>query len=409
MRNRIRLITDLSKGIIGAPDSELLWEEIIAQIPDEVLLKKDVRILNVACGHGTEARILVNRMIKLGRSKEDINNAIALLDKYNVFTNEVRKRYGFKNVITADFFAWVSDATNMKNFDIIIGNPPFQAPKNGDYSYWARFIQKAVSITNKDGYIAMIVPQGWLSPTSDIREGRLSILRDYFHKLDLRMVCLDSDRFADFKVGSSFSYFVLRNTVNQNGVARVVLSKTQTLSLDIRNLTFLPKGRINPFELQIRQRLQTSSKFNWIRQPVRGEDSIYSKNKNKYAVVNGNSRISEYWYSEEKPNNYDIPKVIVPYNGEFFKFIIDDGNLGYGNSSILKLNKNQINGARDYFSSKFVRWFLPSNGTEKYTQYNEPAYLNALPYIDLTKRWNDTTIYQFFGLSKNEIKYIESI
>jgi hypothetical protein len=65
-KNFCRYLTDFSKGILGQPDSVDLWTEIINHIPDEILLKPDVKILSVACGHGTEAVLIANRMLALG-------------------------------------------------------------------------------------------------------------------------------------------------------------------------------------------------------------------------------------------------------------------------------------------------------------------------------------------------------
>ena len=49
----MKFITDLSKGVMGRADSSEMWEKIITNIPDEVLLKPGVRILIVACVNKT--------------------------------------------------------------------------------------------------------------------------------------------------------------------------------------------------------------------------------------------------------------------------------------------------------------------------------------------------------------------
>jgi hypothetical protein len=291
---------------------------------------------------------------------------------------------------------------------VVVGNPPFQASKSGDYSLWARFIQKAIQVLKKDGYMAFIVPQGWLSPTGDIREGRKSILRDYFHKLDVKIICLDPTKFENFKVGSTFSYFVIKNSAPSPEKLTKFYLKDSQLDISVCDITFLPKQRINDFELAIRKKLKTEKQFPWVRQPVRNEGEIFSLRKKKYPIINGNSRITDLWFSSHKPKNFDRPKVIVPYNGEKFRFVVDSGCVGYGNTSVLFLTSDQIIGAKSYFSSKLVKWFLPLDGSEKYTQYNEPAYLRMLPFVDLSIEWTDQKIYEHFNLTKKEIQYIEN-
>lgn len=79
--------------------------------------------------------LLIKRMQSLGITNSSIQNAIWVLDKYSVFTNQAKK-YGFKNIITDDFLLW--DSKDMK-FDLVMGNPP--------YKYYQQFFNLAVKST----------------------------------------------------------------------------------------------------------------------------------------------------------------------------------------------------------------------------------------------------------------------
>ena len=147
-------------GIFDKPDSEELWTEIIDQIPDDVLLKPDIKILNVACGYGTEANVIIKRMRNLGLSDDHINNSIYVLDRTIWATNRIRILGGFNNVIRADFLTWETD---MK-FDIVVGNPPYKI--DGDSSYYTKFIEKSGKVLSEDGLIAFVVPNRFLDPGS---------------------------------------------------------------------------------------------------------------------------------------------------------------------------------------------------------------------------------------------------
>jgi hypothetical protein len=148
----MRFVTDLSKGILGKPDSTELWQEVISNIPDEMFLKKNLKILNVACGHGTEADVIVNRMRSLGRTMSDIKDSMYLLDKYSVFTKDALRK-GYKNVIQADFLKWETD---MK-FDAVIGNPPYQdgSKEGGQNKIYNQFSKKAIELSD---IVAFVTP-----------------------------------------------------------------------------------------------------------------------------------------------------------------------------------------------------------------------------------------------------------
>tara|TARA_B110000879_G_scaffold179074_1_gene234776 strand:+ start:874 stop:2025 length:1152 start_codon:yes stop_codon:yes gene_type:complete len=148
----MRFVTDLSKGILGKPDSTELWQEVISNIPDEMFLKKNLKILNVACGHGTEADVIVNRMRSLGRTMSDIKDSMYLLDKYSVFTKDALRK-GYKNVIQADFLEWETD---MK-FDAVIGNPPYQdgSKEGGQNKIYNQFSKKAIELSD---IVAFVTP-----------------------------------------------------------------------------------------------------------------------------------------------------------------------------------------------------------------------------------------------------------
>ena len=56
-------------------------------------------------------------------------------------------------------------------FDVIIGNPPYQGGDLGHAAYksiWPLFWKKCVELAKDDGFVYLVTPTTWCSPTSDL-------------------------------------------------------------------------------------------------------------------------------------------------------------------------------------------------------------------------------------------------
>ena len=192
----MRFVTDLNKGILGKPDPGGLWNKVISYIPDSLLIKKDFKVLCVACGHGTEADVIVKRMLSLGRAPSEIKDSIYLLDKYKVFTKDALRK-GYTNVIKADFLEWETD---MK-FDAVVGNPPYSlagnktGKKGRAKNLYPDFYKKALELSD---HVCMIVPntsRQHIAFNSFIREttNKIIPIDDSVFDVNISVWCLIKD------------------------------------------------------------------------------------------------------------------------------------------------------------------------------------------------------------------------
>ena len=150
------------KGILGKGDEAALWEEIISNLPDELLQKRDISILFPAIGDATEVKVLGRKLKSMGWTDQEIFDACHLCDKYHTFTNPAKEQ-GFTHVHTGDFLNWDPD---MK-FDAVIGNPPYQdgSKRGNQQKIYNDFSKKACVLTKDDGIVAMVTPTAVLKNT----------------------------------------------------------------------------------------------------------------------------------------------------------------------------------------------------------------------------------------------------
>lgn len=222
---KMRHVVDLSKGVLGQGDSPEMWTEIISHIPDAVLTKPGVRILVVACGHCTEAKIIAERMIALGVSKKNVNESMYLIDKYSMFTNPAKVVYGFKNVITGDFLTWETD---MK-FDAVVGNPPYSEGSKLLYRY---FFEKALELGET---VTMIMPVN-LDSTHDSR-------KQVNYLIERHSEFISEDISDRFDVGQSNIRCVIASKKITNKVNKIVNN-----ALDNYKVLHTNRNRLQPIK-----------------------------------------------------------------------------------------------------------------------------------------------------------------
>lgn len=369
-----------------------------------------LKILDPSCGRGTFLLAVAEKLEQAGHSRQHIVENML----YGVDINKVQAMIAsralsmfYNGVINITVEDTLEKAWDMK-FDVIVGNPPYQAPKKGDYSFWARFVDSAHKVLNTNGYLSMIIPAGWMSPTNDIRRGQRSVMRDIFAKENTFYINIDSDlgkkHFSG--IGQKFTWFALQKGTYTS--TEFDLGSTQIV-VDISKMPMLARDT-DTVNIEILSKISNKSTiWNFTRYIMSEswDDVKFEKDKKyKFPKVNGNSNhLDKVVFSKTACKYQTDKKVVLPYNGSDYKFVVDSGKMGCTNAYVMLLEKkDRISSAKVYFNSPLIKWL----GKNKFTQYNEGALINAISKMDLTKKITESDVYEFYGLTKEEIEYVES-
>jgi hypothetical protein len=206
-----------SAARFGVPDPREVCDLVAQSIPLSAL-QNATSILDLGQGCCGMSRAIVKRL----QDEVYLDHFDAMFKVHGVDNNLAlvmkAKRLGFIHSVCSD----IEDYNPDMKFDIIIGNPPYQAPKNANgaknsYPFWRRFLCKAESLVKDGGHVALLVPS---QVAKFHEEGKPSPALQKVPLLSVVAVQTGMEKY--FKVGSEISLIVLRkspqsDTITLNG------------------------------------------------------------------------------------------------------------------------------------------------------------------------------------------------
>jgi hypothetical protein len=305
--------------------------------------------------------------------------------------------------------------TDMK-FDVVVGNPPYQKSTNNmkrdsAANVWPEFVDKGEKLTKENGYFSFITPNGWITPSADVGKGKSGIrIFDYMRQYHTVVLNINECK-RHFTEGSSFTYYIIHKKLNKENHPTVITTETEKFTADLSPITYCP-STINKLTLSINGKILKDSPIGFTNNNTADskfftQDIVEQPDKNHTTKCYHSSAANgTYYYSSYKGDLVNRPKVMVCSSGNYLP-IYDDGQLGFTSKIYNYYLKDgeTLESIRSYLESKIVKGVLLINKTSGWVSYA----FRLLPRIDLTRIWTDAELYQHFGLTADEISYIESI
>lgn len=272
-------------------------------------------------------------------------------------------------------------------FDVIMANPPYQNNDGGSsIKLWKRFVVEAHNKWLKvDGQMAFVTPVSWSKPTRGIARGTDADLQNVMFGNTILYTNMDtSNHFPS--VGVSTSAWVLRKDS---------IAHTNVYTPDAVKTAILNKL---PSDNKIKLTKYTDTKF------TRGITRV-SEPTPKYKVPCA-EKTGVFSYTDIDDISFRTKtKIHIPRNFGY-DFIADNGEYGLGyQAECLVLNDNEtIDGAMSYLTSKLVKFILSYKAWIPQPDY---ALVELLPRVDFSKVWSDDELYAHFGLTDEEVAYVE--
>lgn len=327
-------------------------------------------------------------------------------------------------------------------FDVIIGNPPYQLSDSGygasAIPIYHKFVQQAKKLNPR--YLTMVIPSRWFSGgrglegfrNEMLQDSRIRVLHDYLNA---------SDCFPGVQIEGGICYFLWDR--NNPGMCTVYTHKSEAdVSCDTRPLL---EEDIDVF-LRYNEQISVLKKVRKLQEPafidivsahdpfgfdVRQENS-YKRVKPKYRMKPFENSIKFYYFGWQKTGigyvdikyvrkNLDSVNKWKVYisraygmGNTFPTQVINKPFVGEPNSCCTETylcigpfnGKQEAENVCSYIRTKFFRFLVM---IKKNTQQAMKPVYSFVPMQDFSKPWTDEELYKKYGLTQDEIDFIESM
>jgi hypothetical protein len=302
---------------------------------------------------------------------------------------------------------------DIDKFDVIIGNPPYQAVteegivKGGGNNLYTKFIYKANELLKKDGFLVFINPPTFFSIGRSNNKDNMNVRKDIFNKYKWFHINLQECS-KYFKVGSKFIYYIIQNKEELNTEIDVICKYNKKIFTSKIDQTLINKCIYLPY-LMTNESISISNKIRLIKNKLnifhspdnRSDKKHVSKNKDDKYIYPIQSTGSQISYSSIICKNQTNKKVLMSESG-YLKPFYDTGINGVGGHCFAYLVKdeNEANKIIKLLNSNIYKFYIDIH---KWSGFHHIKVLQDLPHIEQSELLNT------LKLSKDEITFINNL
>jgi site-specific DNA-methyltransferase (adenine-specific) len=373
---------------------------MLDQIPEQAFKSKTTTFLDPAMGGGQFCHAIEDRLRKYGHSEQNISKRVfgfesVIMDiRFAVNKYNLVGQYSLVKPMT-----FLETETFGMKFDVIVGNPPYQGTNQKEgksqpksHNLWSKFVAKGTDLLGEDGYMAFVTPDSWMSYDSKVMK--------IFKEHSLSWVSTDVAKYFD--VGSSFTAWILQNNKSSN------TALIDGINVDISNLMYLPRNFEQTYPIHNKvinsnhEKLEVKTSTTCHSDYKQGNLSDQKTKTHKYDTFHTNAQSK---FSNKMMEDFDKPKVVWTTSGYFKPFFHKGGlNTTEVCQYVVVNTQKEARHLMSLLDSKLYKFII---NTGKWSGFLNGKVIKSLPSLE-DKIWSDADLYKHFGLTSEEIDYIET-
>jgi len=315
-------------------------------------------------------------------------------------------------------------------FDVIIGNPPYQLGSDGgtrDVPIYQHFVEQAKKLEPR--FLSMVIPSRWMASGLGLNDFRQAMLGDRRMR-ELVDYPVEKDVFPGVEIKAGVCYF-LWDAAHDGNCNVMTIRNGEVVGPIARNLgeydVFVRDGRAMSIlrkvtkhgEPSINSILARDKEFGW----TSNFDGFHEKKRAGdlplYYIRTMKRGVGYIVRKEVTKSSHliDMWKVLVPkaYNGgdgvphQILGRPLIAPSPSVCTQSFLFFyvgSDKEANSLQSYYMTRFFRFLV---SLRKITQDATHSAYTWVPIQTWDRVWTDDALYEKYGVTKNEIAFIESM
>ena len=391
-------------------------EAMLDTLPSYVWSNPDLKWLDPANGIGNFPMLIFEKLMrglekkipnKARRAKHIIENMLFMveIDEKNIKVS--RQIFGSNaNIYKGSFLDNPNPFPNVKQFDIIVGNPPYNeggTKSHGTKNIYVAFVQESLRLLSAGGYLLFIHPSNWRTPKKIKATG--VDLNAVYTNLSLRNVIMYSQPkiIKDMGVMMSLDVILVQNRPFSGEKTKITDINGKTSEVVIHPNSLIPNYGADILEKMARKVREVGKHIDLVRNSESHKQFMTpGKYKNIHGIVKKGVRVCS---SKDKHSDTNTPKLLINGIGSHnYVFYDAYGHYGFTQNMVAVLKPSPK--TKILIRSKLFQYL--ANATKIIGNNFNIATENYLPLFNRSENIKTSQdLYDYFGFTAEEIKEIE--
>jgi hypothetical protein len=146
------------------------------------------------------------------------------------------------NVFEGSFLDIEEQKPEWKDFDVVMGNPPYQKKVGVKKSepVWNKFVLQSLNLILDGGFLSFIHPSGWRDVDGKFKDVQREMLSRNLMYLEIHN---EADGASTFHSATRYDWYILQNKMGEHTKTTIQFEDELITDINLKGMEFIPNGK----------------------------------------------------------------------------------------------------------------------------------------------------------------------